>query len=97
VALFVNLGGWIGLLVAVSLDENLVLQGKMTPWLYLLYVLGVLGLLGALAVVVHAVRSCLAPRRGRWVLAGETLLALAVIYVSWFILAFGMISFNVRY
>ena len=60
----------------------MLLQGTMTPWLYVLYVLGVLGLLGALAVVVHAVRSWMAPRRSRWVLAGETLLALAAIYLS---------------
>jgi hypothetical protein len=31
------------------------------------------------------------------VLAGETLLALAAIYLSWFIVVFGLISFNVRY
>ncbi|MFC5525161.1 serine hydrolase domain-containing protein [Rhodanobacter ginsengisoli] len=96
-ALFVDLAGWMALLVASSISEDMLLQGTMTPWLYLLYVLGVLGLLGALAVVVHAVRSWMAPRRGRWVLAGETLLALAAIYLSWLILAFGMISFNVRY
>jgi hypothetical protein len=79
------------------ISEYMLLQGTMTPWLYLLYVLGVLALLGALAVVVHAVRCWMAPRRGRWVLAGETLLALAAIYLSWFIVAFGLISFSVRY
>lgn len=96
-ALFVVLVGWMGLLVAVSADEDLLLQGTITPWLYLLYVLGVFGLLGALAVIAHAVRSWTAPRRGRWVLSGETLLALAAIYLGWFILAFGMVSFNVHY
>ncbi len=96
-ALFVDFSGWMSLLVASSISDDMLLQGRMTPWLYLLYVLGVLGLIGALAVVVHAVRSWMAPRRGRWVLAGETLLALAAIYLSWLILAFGMISFNVRY
>ncbi|WP_426687598.1 serine hydrolase domain-containing protein [Rhodanobacter ginsengiterrae] len=95
--LFVDIAGWMALLVASSISEDMLLQGTMTPWLYLLYVLGVLGLLGALAVVVHAVRSWMAPRRSRWVLAGETLLALAAIYLGWLIFAFGMVSFNVRY
>jgi len=57
----------------------------------------VVGLLGALAVVVHAVRAWMAPRCGRWVRAGETLLALAAIYLAWFIVAFGLVSFNVRF
>jgi hypothetical protein len=78
-------------------SEDIVLQGRATPWLYLLYVLGLFGLLGAVAVVVHAVRSWLAPRRGRWVLAGETVLAFAAIYLVWFIVAFGLVSFSTRY
>jgi CubicO group peptidase (beta-lactamase class C family) len=96
-ALFVDLAGWMTLLVASSISEDMLLQGRMAPWLYVLYVLGVLGLLGALAVVVHTVRSWMAPRRSRWVLAGETLLALAAIYLAWLILAFGMVSFNAHY
>jgi hypothetical protein len=59
--------------------------------------MGVLALLGVVAVVIHAVRNWMAPRRGRWVLAGETLLALAAIYLAWLILALRMISFNVHY
>ena len=89
--------GWLGLIAAISINENFLLQGAATPWIYLLYVIGVLALLGAIAVVIHAVRAWMAPRRGRWVLAGETLLALAAIYLAWFIVAFGMISFNVRF
>lgn len=96
-ALCVVFAGWMVLLISTALDEDVLLQGRMTPWLYLLYVLGVFGLLGALAVVVHAVRSWLAPRRSRWVLVGETALALAGIYLAWLILAFGMVSFNVHY
>ena len=96
-ALFVDIAGWIALLVSSTISQDMLLQGRMAPWLYLLYVLGVLALLGAIAVVAHAVRSWMAPRRGRWVLAGETLLALASIYLGWLIVAFGMIIFNVRY
>jgi hypothetical protein len=89
--------GWMTFIGIMSADESRLLDGSGAPWLYLLYVLGVLGLLGAIAVVAHAVRAWMAPRRGRWVLAGETLLALAAIYLAWFIVAFGLVSFNVRF
>lgn len=95
--LFADLLGWMGLLVATSADQGLLLHGALTTWLYVQYVLGVLGLLGVVAVIAHAVRSWMAPRRGRWVLAGETLLALATLYLAWLIIALGMVSFSVRY
>jgi hypothetical protein len=57
----------------------------------------VLALVGVLLIVIHAVRSWMAPRRSRWVLLGETLLALSAIYLAWLIVAFRMISFNVRF
>lgn len=95
--LFATLLGWLILMVSMASDQSLLLQGGATPWLYLLYALGVLALLGVVLIVVHTVRSWMAPRRGRWVLAGETLLALAAIYLAWLILVLRMISFNVHY
>jgi len=96
-ALVIVVVGWLSFIGITSADESLLLDGSGTGWLYLLHVLGVVGLLGALAVVVHAVRAWMAPRCGRWVRAGETLLALAAIYLAWFIVAFGLVSFNVRF
>ncbi|SFK21325.1 serine hydrolase domain-containing protein [Rhodanobacter glycinis] len=96
-ALFVTLLGWLILMVSMASDQSLLLQGGATPWLYLLYALGVLALLGVVLIVHHTVRSWMTPRRGRWVLVGETLLALAAIYLAWLILALRMISFNVHY
>ncbi|MHB1056707.1 MAG: serine hydrolase domain-containing protein [Rhodanobacter sp.] len=96
-ALVAVVAGWMTFIGITSADESLLLDGSGTGWLYLLYVLGVLGLLGALAVAVHAVRAWMAPRRSRWVRTGETLLALAAIYLAWFIAAFGLVSFNVRF
>jgi CubicO group peptidase (beta-lactamase class C family) len=95
--LFAAFIGWLILLVAASADQGLLLEGKATPWMYLLYVLGVLALLGVLAIVFHTVSCWRTPRRGRWVLLGETLLAFAAIYLAWIILVFGMITFNVRF
>ena len=97
VAMVVVVAGWMTFIGIMSADESRLLDGSGAPWLYLLYVLGVLGLLGAIAVVVHAVRAWMAPRRSGWVLAGETLLALAAIYLAWFIVVFGLVSFNVRF
>lgn len=96
-SMFVVFTGWLALLVVSSIDQDMLLQGKMTPWLYLLYALGVVGLVGALAVVLHTVRSWTAPRRGGWVLLGQTLLALAAVYLAWMIFVFGLVSFSVRY
>jgi CubicO group peptidase (beta-lactamase class C family) len=95
--LFGTLLGWLILMIAMGSDQMLLLGGTAAPWMYLLYVLGVLALVGVLLIVIHAVRSWMAPRRSRWVLLGETLLALSAIYLAWLIVAFRMISFNVRF
>jgi hypothetical protein len=96
-ALLVDLVGWLLLLIAAAVDENVLLHGAATPWMYLLYVLSVVALLGVIAILVHTWRSWRPPQRGMLVRVGETLLALAAMYLAWFILAFGLVSFNVRY
>jgi hypothetical protein len=65
--------------------------------MYLLHVLGALALAGTLATIANAAQAWRAPRRGRRVRAGEVLLALAMIYLAWFIVAFGLVSFDVRF
>ena len=89
--------GWFLLLVAVSADEMLLVRGGLAAWIYLLGALGVLALLGTLATTVNAAQAWRAPRRSRWVRAGECLLALAMVYLAWFIVAFGLVGFNVRF
>ena len=97
-ALFVVVFGWLMLLVVLTATDAVPLvHGTITPWLYLLYALGVLGLIGAVAVVVHAAHAWIRPRRSRWVRLGETLLALTAVYLAWFIVVFGLISFSARY
>jgi hypothetical protein len=95
--LAVVIAGWLALLVAVSASDALLLHGTITPWLFVMYALGVLGLLGAVAVVINMLQTWRAPVRGRWVRAGEILLALAAVYLAWFIVAFGLISFSASY
>ncbi len=95
--LFGDVLGWVLMIAAIAANENLLLRGSATPWFYGLYVLGVAAILGALAVVFHAVRNWQLAQRSLWVRVGETLLAFAALYLAWFILAFGMVSFNVRF
>jgi CubicO group peptidase (beta-lactamase class C family) len=89
--------GWFLFIAVISANELLLVRGGLTPWMLLLYAIGVLALLGVLAVIANAAIAWVAPRRGRWVRAGEILLALAAIYLAWFIVAFGLVSFNVRF
>jgi CubicO group peptidase (beta-lactamase class C family) len=95
--LFGTLLSWLILLMAMGVNPYLLLGGTAVPWMFLLYVLGVLSLVGVLLIVIHTVRSWMAPRRTRWVLLGETLLALFAVYLAWLIVAFGMISFSSRF
>ena len=97
VACIIVVVGWFLFVAVISANELLLVRGGLTPWMYLLYALGVLALCGVLAVVANAAIAWLAPRRGRWVRAGEILLALAMLYLAWFIVAFGLVSFNVRF
>ena len=97
VACIAVVGGWFLFVAVISANELLLVRGGLTPWMYLLYALGVLALCGVLAVLANAAAAWFAPRRSRWVRAGEIVLALAAIYLAWFIVVFGLVSFNVRF
>jgi CubicO group peptidase (beta-lactamase class C family) len=96
-ALFVDLVGWFALAGAIGAHPSLLLQGTAAPWMTLLYVLGVVALLGVLAIVLHAANGWRLAARSRRVRLGETLLALAALYLGWFILVFGLVSFNTQF
>jgi len=89
--------GWVVLIAAISANENLLLRGTATPWFYFMYALGLVAIVGALVVLFHTIRNWQLAQRSLWVRVGETLLALAALYLAWFVLAFGMVSFNVRF
>jgi len=97
VAAIAALFGWFLLVVAVSANELLLVRGGLATWMYLLHVLGALALAGTLATIANAAQAWRAPCRSGWVRAGEGLLAVAMIYLAWFIVAFGLVSFNVRF
>jgi CubicO group peptidase (beta-lactamase class C family) len=96
-ALLAVVGGWLLLIASIAIDEKLLLQGTATPWMYLLYVLGVVALAGVLAILAHAWRSWRTAPRSWLVRTGEIVLALAAVYLGWFIVSFGLISFNTHF
>lgn len=97
-ALFVDLVGWFVLGGVIGSHPSLLLQGSAAPWMIVLYVLGVIALLGVLAIVLHAANSWRRQvGRSRRVRLGETLLALVALYLGWFILVFGLVSFNTQF
>ncbi|MEW9570376.1 serine hydrolase domain-containing protein [Rhodanobacter sp. Si-c] len=96
-ALFLDLAGWFVLLGSVGTHLSLLLQGGAAPWMTLLYISGIVALLGVLAIVLHAVNSWRPGGRSLRVRLGETLLALAALYLGWFILVFGLVSFNTHF
>jgi CubicO group peptidase (beta-lactamase class C family) len=96
-AAIATVSGWFLLVVAVSADPLLLVRGGLATWMYLLHALGALALAGTLATIANAAQAWRMPRRSRWVRAGECLLALAMIYLAWFIVAFGLVGFNVRF
>ena len=95
--LFTTLLGWLVLMLSIGSDPSLLLEGTAASWMYGLYALGLLALAGVLLIVIHTVLCWMAPRRSRWVLLGETLLAFSAVYLAWLIVAFRMISFNTRF
>ena len=96
-ALLLDLVGWFALAGAIGAHPSLLLQGTAAPWMTLLYVLGLVALLGVLAIALHAMNGWRRPVRSLRVRLGETLLALAAFYLGWFILVFGLVSFNTQF
>lgn len=96
-ALLLDLVGWFALAGAIGAHPSLLLQGTATPWMTLLYVLGVVALPGVLAVVLHAANGWRQAASSLRVRLGETVLALAALYLGWFILVFGLVSFNTQF
>ncbi|TBR40387.1 MULTISPECIES: serine hydrolase [Dyella] len=89
--------GWFALVAAMGANVKLLLHGTAAPWMTFLYVLGCAALLGVIAIVVHAARQWRDRARSRLVRVGDTWLALAAIYLGWFLVVFGLVSFNTHF
>lgn len=90
------IGGWIGLIAAISADEFLLFNGGLNGPIIVLYVLGVVAVLGGLAMIANGV-SRLTSGPGGWLArAGDLVLALAGAYGIWAIFAFGLANFQLN-
>jgi CubicO group peptidase (beta-lactamase class C family) len=88
------LGGWAGLITAISANEGLLLSGKLTFWYGFLYCVGVLGILGGIAMAANAVSRLMTGPGGWLARAGDLVLGLAGLYMIWAIFDFGLANFN---
>ncbi|MHC1481664.1 serine hydrolase domain-containing protein [Frateuria aurantia] len=95
--LLMDLLGWLVLVGAIGSHTELLLQGRLDAAIYALDFAGCIALLGAIAIVLHLTRVWRSPEYGWLVRIGETCLASAALYLSWFIVAFGLIGFNTHY
>ena len=73
------------------------IKGSMNGLLTVVYMVGLLGLLGAITVLAEALRRALRGPGGWLARSGEALLGLCALYGIWFILFFGLASFNYQY
>jgi CubicO group peptidase (beta-lactamase class C family) len=85
--------GWIALLTAIQVDEALLLEDALGPWLILLYIIGVLALIGGLAMVANGVMRAKNGPGGWLARAGDVVLALAGLWGIWAIFAYGLANF----
>jgi hypothetical protein len=86
--------GWVAVLVAIQVDEFLLLGGELNPYIGALYVLGVIAVLGGLAMIANGVMRAMGGPGGWLVRAGDLILALAGLYGLWAIWAYGFANFH---
>jgi len=91
--LLLMLLGWVGLFDYIIATTDVKLDGLLIA----LYVLGVFAALGALAILVEAVRRAVHGPGGWLVRVGESALGLCALYGLWFIYAYGLANFSLRY
>lgn len=71
------------------------LSPRLNPWLHFLQIIGWVGILGLAVAALNAVSAW--KNRGRSVAIGETLLFLACAEFAWFVIAWKMVQWNLRY
>ena len=90
------LSGWFGIVLTAQSNVAALSDG-LVPVLMALNGLGVVGMFGSIIVTVATVASWRAARRSLIGRIGESVLAAAVLYLSWFVVAFKLVSFVARF
>jgi CubicO group peptidase (beta-lactamase class C family) len=72
-------------------------SSKTDIWLHLLQLVGWLGVLGGLVVLWNAVESWRYQERGLWSRLGDTLIVLAAVGFTWFVIYWNMLHWSLHY
>lgn len=86
-----------GTFFAVALKDISLLSPKGHPWLRLIQLVGWLGILGTIVALYNAVRSWRVPERWWAHRVGDTLIAVAFVGVVWFVFAWNMLHWSLKY
>jgi CubicO group peptidase (beta-lactamase class C family) len=70
---------------------------RMDPWIHLLQLIGWLGVLGTGIMLWNAVESWRDRERGIWSKLGDTLIVLASVGFSWFVVSWNMLNWTLNY
>jgi CubicO group peptidase (beta-lactamase class C family) len=73
------------------------LSDSFDPWMRALQLLGFIGVLGTLLTLYNCVKAWGSPSRWFWGKVGETLIALACLGLTWFVLQWHMLALSLNY
>lgn len=90
------LGGFVLFFTAATKDISL-MSPKYNGWLRLIQVIGWLGVAGTVVAIINLVRSWTASGRWFWTRLGDVLIVVFAIGFAWFIIAWHMLAFSLRY
>jgi CubicO group peptidase (beta-lactamase class C family) len=93
-AAFVLAWVWYG----TSAEQNLsLLSDSFDPWMRLMQLSGLIGVIGMFPVVYYALRSWGSRERWFWSKAGETLIAMSCIGLTWFVFNWHLLALSLNY
>jgi hypothetical protein len=87
--------GWIVLGLAIS-SGALSFDLRLDPWIRVIQVLGLVAIAGA-GVAAWSMATAWTGKQSWWIKVGRTLVALAMLDLVWFSLAFNLISLRLNY
>jgi CubicO group peptidase (beta-lactamase class C family) len=86
------------LVFLMQADKNIaIFSFRADPWLHLLQVVGAIGCLGTFLAIYSAYFSWSNPGHGKWRKIQHTVVALACIGFTWFVLQNHLLDFSLRY
>jgi CubicO group peptidase (beta-lactamase class C family) len=73
------------------------LSDSFDPWMRVMELLGFVGVLGTVVALYNCVQAWGNPNRWLWSKVGETLIALACLGLTWFVLQWHMLALSLKY